>query len=165
MSNYYSLKHYIMKKFVSYILSAVFIITLNSCDSESNDATIVQKIAAVSTEPTAVEKIVKNNSFIDIDINHAAKQAAMGTRATDTEEMAKAKAAIYRFYSHVRLNESKQYECTLTSAKEINISQNLFEALLQNLEAMNSFIKEGTKSGQNVVAPEITEEYLNSLLK
>lgn len=155
-----------MKKFVLYILSAVFIITLNSCDSESNDATIVQKIAAVSTEPTAVEKIVKNNSFIDIDINHAAKQAAMGTRAaTDTEEMAKAKAAIYRFYSHVRLNGSKQYECTLTSAKEINISQNLFEALLQNLEAMNSFIKEGTKSGQNVVAPEITEEYLNSLLK
>ena len=67
-----------MKKFVLYILSAVFIITLNSCDSESNDATIVQKIAAVSTEPTAVEKIVKNNSFIDIDINHAAKQAAMG---------------------------------------------------------------------------------------
>ena len=150
-----------MKKFVLYILSTVLIITLNSCDSESNDATIVQKIAAVSTEPTAVEKIVKNNSFIDIDINHA----AMGTRATDTEEMAKAKAAIYRFYSHVRLNESKQYECTLTSAKEINISQNLFEALLQNLEAMNSFIKEGTKSGQNVVAPEITEEYLNSLLK
>lgn len=73
MSNYYSLKHYIMKKFVLYILSAVFIIPLNSCDSESNDATIVQKIAAVSTEPTAVEKIVKNNSFIDIDINHAAK--------------------------------------------------------------------------------------------
>ena len=55
MSNYYSLKHYIMKKFVLYILSTVFIITLNSCDSESNDATIVQKIAAVSTEPTAVE--------------------------------------------------------------------------------------------------------------
>lgn len=48
-----------MKKFVLYILSTVFIITLNSCDSESNDATIVQKIAAVSTEPTAVEKIVK----------------------------------------------------------------------------------------------------------
>lgn len=59
MSNDYLLKHYIMKKFVLYILSAVFIITFNSCDSESNDATIVQKIAAVSTEPTAVEKIVK----------------------------------------------------------------------------------------------------------
>ena len=79
--------------------------------------------------------------------------------------MAKAKAAIYLFYRHVHLNEKKQYVCLINSAQEINVSQNVFDTLKKNLDETNSIIEQAFDSGNNIVVPEITTEYLNSLLK
>lgn len=152
-------------KLMSLFLSGILAIILSSCGSDTKDAALLQKVVAVPTEPSAVEKIVKSNSFIDIDINDVAKQLATGTRAVNTNDLAMTKAAVYRFYSHVRLNADHQYECTLTSAKDINVSQNVFDVLSKNLDDMNKFIKESSKSGQSVEVPKITEDYLNSLLK
>lgn len=152
-------------KLMSLFLSGILAIILSSCGSDTKDAALLQKVVAVPTEPSAVEKIVKSNSFIDIDINDVAKQLATGTRAVNTNDLAMTKAAVYRFYSHVRLNADHQYECTLTSAKDINVSQNVFDVLSKNLDDMNKFIKESAKSGQSVEVPKITEDYLNSLLK
>ena len=152
-------------KLMSLFLSGILAILLSSCGSDTKDVALLQKVAAVPIEPSAVEKIVKSNSFIDIDINDVAKQLSTGTRATNSNDVAMTKAAVYRFYSHVRLNADHQYECTLTSAKDINVSQNVFDVLSKNLDDMNKFIKESSKSGQSVEVPKITEDYLNSLLK
>lgn len=119
-----------MKKLITCIFVLSAFIVLSSCDSDS-DPTAIQKIAAIKTEPTAVEKIINNNSFIDIDLSQISKQIAMGTRAAKAEDLAKTKAAIYRFYSHVHLNENKQYVCLINSAQEINVSQNVFDTLKQ----------------------------------
>lgn len=154
-----------MKKLMSLFLSGILAVILSSCGSDTKDVTLLQKVAAAPAEPSAVEKIVKSNSFIDIDINDVAKQLATGTRAANSNDLAMTKAAIYRFYSHVRLNKDKLYECTLNSAQDINVSQNVFDILSKNLDDMNQYIKEAKNSGQEVVVPEITDEYLNSLLK
>lgn len=110
-----------MKKLITCIFVLSAFIVLSSCDSDS-DPTAIQKIAAIKTEPTAVEKIINNNSFIDIDLSQISKQITMGTRAAKAEDLAKTKAAICRFYSHVHLNENKQYVCLINSAQEINVS-------------------------------------------
>ena len=150
----------LMKKLITCIFVLSAFIVLSSCDSDS-DPTAIQKIAAIKTEPTAVEKIINNNSFIDIDLSQISKQITMGTRAAKAEDLAKTKAAIYRFYSHVHLNENKQYVCLINSAQEINVSQNVFD----NLDETNSIIEQTIDSGNNIIVPEITTEYLNSLLK
>lgn len=153
-----------MKKLITCIFVLSTFIVLSSCDSDS-DPTAIQKIAAIKTEPTAVEKIINNNSFIDIDLSQISKQITMGTRAAKAEDLAKTKAAIYRFYSHVHLNENKQYVCLINSAQEINVSQNVFDTLKKNLDETNSIIEQTIDSGNNIIVPEITTEYLNSLLK
>lgn len=153
-----------MKKLMTCIFVLSAFIVLSSCDSDSAP-TAIQKIATIKTEPTAVEKIINNNSFIDIDHSHISKQITMGTRAANAEDLAKAKAAICRFYSHVHLNEKKQYVCLINSAQEINVSQNVFDTLKKNLDETNSIIEQAFDSGNNIVVPEITTEYLNSLLK
>ena len=51
-----------MKKLITCIFVLSAFIVLSSCDSDS-DPTAIQKIAAIKTEPTAVEKIINNNSF------------------------------------------------------------------------------------------------------
>ena len=153
-----------MKKLITCIFVLSAFIVLSSCDSDS-DPTAIQKIAAIKTEPTAVEKIINNNSFIDIDLSQISKQITMGTIAAKAEDLAKTKADIYRFYSHVHLNENKQYVCLINSAQEINVSQNVFDTLKKNLDETNSIIEQTIDSGNNIIVPEITTEYLNSLLK
>lgn len=79
-----------MKKLITCIFVLSAFIVLSSCDSDS-DPTAIQKIAAIKTEPTAVEKIINNNSFIDIDLSQISKQITMGTRAAKAEDLEKRK--------------------------------------------------------------------------
>ena len=123
-----------------------------SCNSDSNECNRILKISNAKTEPTAVEKIVRSNAFIDVDINRLS-------------DISKAKAAIYRFYSHVHVNGKNQYECTLKSAKEINVSQDVFDALQNNLDEMNKAIELCSKNGEKMNVMPITNKYLESFLK
>lgn len=136
-----------------------------SCNSDSNECNRILKISNAKTEPTAVEKIVRSNAFIDVDINRLSEQTAKGTRADNASDISKAKAAIYRFYSHVHVNGNNQYECTLKSAKEINVSQDVFDALQNNLDEMNKAIELCSKNGEKMNVMPITNKYLESLLK
>lgn len=135
------------------------------CNSDSNECNSILKISNAQTEPTAVEKLVRSNAFIDVDINRLSEQMANGTRADNAPDISKAKAAIYRFYSHVHVNGNNQYECTLKSAKEINVSQDVFDALQNNLDEMNKAIELCSKDGKKMNVMPITDKYLESLLK
>ena len=80
------------------------------------------------------------------------------------EDHAKMMAAVYRFQNHVSVIDGL-YSCSLKNGAEINISEELFKSMIDNLEEMNSFIKEYTEKGEKVNVIEPTEEYLESLLK
>lgn len=77
------------------------------------------------------------------------------------DDMARMKAALYRFYSHVKLEE-EGYVCDLSSANEINVSSTVYMALLNN---MNASYKKAKSEGQNVVALSVNKAYLDSLLE
>ena len=74
------------------------------------------------------------------------------------------KAVLYRFYSHVKTIDGKNI-CSLKDAREINVSENLFSILQKNLKAGNDWVERCKEEGKEVVVMEITDEYLNSLLK
>ncbi len=58
-----------------------------------------------------------------------------------------------------------KYVCDLKNAEEINISERLYEAILNNLNEMNTWIEQSKTSGKEVMIQEVNEEYLNSLLE
>lgn len=115
-----------------------------------------------------VRSYVESNDFIDVDakaIEYAAINPASSRSQNVTEEdRAKMVASIYRFYKHVSVIDGL-YSCSLKSGAEINISEELFLLMLNNIEDMNSFIKNAKDKGETVHVMEPTEEYFESLLK
>ena len=75
-----------------------------------------------------------------------------------------AKAAVYRFFQHVKLLDGI-YVCDITSASEIDLSPDIFDDLINNLEDINQVIRYNKEKGLPLEVPDVTEEYLNSLLQ
>ena len=131
-----------------------------SCQSDLNDT--VQNVSSIETPINAVKKYVDENTYID---GLAKEIASPSTRATiDLDKVAKMKAAIYRFYSNVELKNGI-YNCKLTSASEINVSLDVYTALLNNLNEINAAIQKTKERGQSINVPDVNEAYLNSLLE
>ena len=55
--------------------------------------------------------------------------------------------------------------CSIRSGADINVSDSVFTALSENLNDMNSYIKEAKAKGETVNMFEPYENYLNSLLE
>ena len=146
------------------ILSLGLITILFSCKSEKTN--LFKDLGSVKTEVSAVQQYVDDNTFIDIDVNGLAYELASTNpeNKVDVAKVAKMKAALYRFYSHVTLVDGI-YKCDLTSASEINVSSDVFDALLSNLGDMNDAIANAKKEGKEIHASKIDQDYLNNLLK
>ena len=57
------------------------------------------------------------------------------------------------------------YVVRAESGKELNVSERVYEALSDNLNEMNTFIDNVKAKGEEIKIPEITSDYLNSLLE
>lgn len=136
------------------------------CKSDDNADSMLEKVQAVEAPKELVKAYVNNNTYIDIDIpsiaygiaNPASRSVEIGE-----DDIAKAKAAVYRFYKNVSIIDG-YYSCSIQSGSDINVSDNVFTALSENLNEMNSFIKEAKAKGETVNLFEPDENYLNSLL-
>lgn len=115
---------------------------------------------------TRTRSYVESGEFIDVDIKTLALSNAVNRRMTrtHTEEEDKAYAALYRFYSHVTV-ENDKYICSLKSGKEINISETLFNDLIKSLDDMNKLIEENQAKGERVIIDVPDSTYLESLLQ
>lgn len=153
-----------MKPFSLTVLCFATALSLGSCQSSSKEDTK----PATSTEVTTnnAKKYVDENTYIDLDVDALAKEIANPqTRATvDNEKQSQMNAALYRFYSHVKLVDGA-YTCDLTSAKDINVSARVYAALKNNLDDMNADIRKAKEAGEEIDTPEVDEAYLASLLK
>ena len=150
-------------KYLIFITLITFLYICNNSDSQD----LLPIITKTKTNGQKVKKYLDNDTFLDVDVQALLKQKCIpSSRSTLNEKdaLCKMKAAIYRFYSHVKIKDGK-YSCSLTNAREINISNQLFSTLRQNLESGNVWIEKCKKEGKEIVIPEINEEYLNSLLQ
>lgn len=156
-----------MKLFrILFILAIPFM--LAGCANEANEPVSITDLANTIEAPEGlVRTYVDNNTFIDVDVPSIVAglaNPAGRSEAVKDDDIAKMKTAIYRFYKNVSL-EDGYYVCAINSGKEINISENVFNALHDNLEEMNAFIKAAKDKGETVHIMEPDEAYLNSLLK
>lgn len=149
------------------LFAIVFSLIAIICGCQSNMNESLENISSVETKYSDVKKHIDTNTYIDINVSELVKEVASPkTRSTVAvvDKVAKMKAAIYRFYSKVKLVNGI-YTCNVTSASDINVSIGVYTALLNNLNEMNEVIKKAKDSGKSVNAQEVDEAYLNSLLE
>lgn len=154
------MKNYI----VNFIFSLAVLIGFSSCKSDINDS--IQLVSTIETQPDLVKKYVDENTFLDVDVYGLVEKISNPQTRTvvNQEQVAQMKAAIYRFYSSVHL-EDGYYISELKSANDINVSVEVYSALLDNLNQMNAVIKEAKEKGANLDVQLVDSKYLNSLLK
>lgn len=152
-----------MRKNLTPVFVLALMLSFFSCSQDDNITDVNKKLQeATSVQSTVSAKsFVESNEKLDMQIN--LKNPKYVKSLSDTE-IAKLKAAVYRFYSTVSVKEGNYYT-TLKSAKEINISQDLFELFKNNLAKMNQNINELKKKEGKVEVQQVTSGYLNSLLK
>ena len=146
------------------ILSIGLIGLLSSCKSEKHN--VFQDVSSHQTKGDMVQQYLDDNTFINLDVKALARDLASSasTQDVDAQKVALMKVALYRFYSHVDL-EDGVYKCNLSRADEINVSDEVFHALLDNLQEMNLAIANARKEGKDINLSKIDQEYLNRLLK
>ena len=111
----------------------------------------------------STKEYIENNIYIDDNIETLINNFK-NPEALNSENTAKMKAAVYRFYKNVSV-ENGLYVCNISKGEDINVSQEIFNALSSNLQEMNHLIQEAKEKGETIVISEPDEEYLNSLLK
>ncbi|WP_297057337.1 hypothetical protein [uncultured Duncaniella sp.] len=150
------------------ILFILMLPVMAACESEPGKVSSITEAASLLETPEGlVRTYVDGNAYIDVDvqsITHAITNPASRSEEISSDDVAKMKAAVYRFYKNVTVKDSCYY-CPVKNGSEINISDRVFSALSDNLQEMNDFIKKVKDRGEPVTIPEVDEEYLNSLLK
>lgn len=151
-----------MKKYVSIMMSFLLLLLIG-CTSESES--VLQKIKETETPKGLVENYLDKNIFIDVDVNAIVQNSINPTsRSFSEDDMAKMKAAIFRFYKNVSV-EDGYYVCSISNASDINVSQEVYMALLNNLQDLNNLIKQAQDNGDilNIQIPD--SAYFESLLR
>lgn len=129
----------------------------------SNQPRNVSSIDSTTGDVYAITKSLSSSDEL-IDLPFWKTLTEKGSSGLSAEEIAKAKAAVYRFYQHVSIRNG-YYSCDLSSASEIHVSEEVFNDLMNNLEEINRLVKERRDKGMEIELPDVTEDYLNSLLE
>lgn len=153
-----------MVKHTIQLLTTIFLIlstfTIQGCNAtkEASEDNVTQDLKS------AKEYIV-SNEFISID--RFVDKMKSGEAFTK-EDDAKYRAACYRFFKTVRI-DGTTYKTDIIKGSEINMSVDIFSFLLDEIDASTKFYTEKAAKAktrnQNFRMNEITNEYLESLLK
>lgn len=132
-----------------YLLAVVAMASLSCNTSVSNER--VQTNDCLSEETFALDSAGEYLNGFDAQVS--------------SDDIIQIKLALYHFYQHVRLEEDGYYYCELSSGKEIGVSEGFFNELMLRLDDVNKQIKAYREQGIEVDVPDISEEYLSSLLE
>lgn len=142
--------------------------TICNCSCQSDTEHLLNGIASMNIKTNRTKEYIKNNTYINFDIRQLNKEISLSTSSRsnriDTTNISMAKAAIYRFYKHVKVI-NYQYVCDIKSGKVINVSDEIFNAFLSNMEEINKDIEKKREKGEEVIISIPDKDYLNSLLE
>ena len=150
-----------MKKIRNSICILFLGLFLLSCIKEDNiniNRNIETAIAVQSS--VNAKTFVNSEEKLHVQIDQSNPQFLKNLSDTD---VAKLKAALYKFYSTVHLKD-EHYYTQLKSGAEINISEDLYKLFKNNLEDMNQNIDNLKDRNEMVKIQKITPKYLESLL-
>ena len=74
------------------------------------------------------------------------------------------KAAPYRFYRHCTIDEDGIMTCHAGSGSELNISEEVFEFLLRDMESLNWMMRKARLEGRKIRPAYLDERYFDNLL-
>lgn len=142
-------------------LSALLLFGCNNVTDNNQDATDTQKV-----EVKSIKEYVNDNDFIEIIPDVYANQASRSSISIEEQKNLENQmvAATYRFYKHCTQDEKGRIFCNLTCGKEINISEELFQRRMKDIEETNKFVEEHLKAGTKYRVGKLDEKYLNGLL-
>lgn len=146
-----------MRKSIFYLCSLFLVL---GCSERTNK----EARSIDDSELISAKALVENNDYIDVDKNALNFSEMIGNDDVASVEGNKIKAAYYRFFQHVKLEDGR-YVCDVEDAKDLNISPRLFNALLKEIEQVNVEIENAEKENIPITIPELNEEYLQSLLE
>ena len=154
-----------MNKLYFSIIGMIIFCFLFGCNQENKPVMPLESVLSIPVNTVQVKSLVENNNYLYVDVDRLSQSiCSRSGNSIDTTAMGKMRAALYRFYSRVKMADGK-YVCDLKNAEEINISERLYEAILNNLNEMNTWIEQSKASGKEVMIQEVDEAYLNSLLE
>lgn len=141
---------------------AFFFFVIGCSEDQINLNSKLEELSPLESSVSA-RSFVESNEELKVQID--ATNPVFVASLSDIE-IAKLKAALYRFYSTVEVKEDKYYT-PLENAKEINLSKELFKLFEDNLSEMNRNIDElkDKEGGNEFVVQQVAPEYLESLLK
>ena len=146
-----------MRKSIFYLCSLFLVL---GCSERTNK----EARSIDDSELISAKALVENNDYIDVDKDALNFSEMIGNDDVASVEGNKIKAAYYRFFQHVKLEDGR-YVCDVEDAKDLNISPRLFNALLKEIEQVNVEIENAEKENVPITIPELNEEYLQSLLE
>ena len=146
-----------MRKSIFYLCSLFLVL---GCSERTNK----EARSIDDSELISAKTLVENNDYIDVDKDALNFSEMIGNDDVASVEGNKIKAAYYRFFRHVKLEDGR-YVCDVEDAKDLNISPRLFNALLKEIEQVNIEIENAEKENVPITIPELNEEYLQSLLE
>ena len=146
-----------MRKSIFYLCSLFLVL---GCSERTNK----EARSIDDSELISAKALVENNDYIDVDKDVLNFSEMIGNDDAASVEGNKMKAAYYRFFRHVKLEDGR-YVCDVEDAKDLNISPRLFNALLKEIEQVNVEIENAEKENIPITIPELNEEYLQSLLE
>lgn len=132
-----------------------------ACNSKKENGVPVVNLEALNAIPLdhSIDTLAKGTAFIDVTLPPNARIDELSQ-----QELGLLKAAAYRFYRHVSL-EDNQYKVDIKDPKSLHIADQVVKAYEQAITNTNLFADSMAKAGQAIQLPVVNAEYLNNLLK
>ncbi|MBT9921555.1 hypothetical protein [Bacteroides uniformis] len=117
-------------------------------------------------EVKSIKEYVNDNDFIAITPDVYANQVSHSSISIEEQQNLENQmvAATYRFYKHCIQDDKGRIFCNLTLGKDINISEELFQRKMKDIEETNKYVEKHLKAGTKYRVGKLDEKYLNSLL-
>lgn len=171
-------------------LTIAAIMALTSCSGSSNagdSTTATNDTTGIDLDlpngtPGLAKRIIDEDLFIDIDsaaieetlnaFNICSRRQVLGedipaVEITDriNDNISKIKAATYRFSSSLSVVDKQMVLKSGTTAGTLKMSDDIFNRMKADIDQSNEFFRRQAEAGDSVQVPDISEEYLNSLLE
>ena len=151
-----------MKKlYLLALLLLGFCCCINNQESVDDSQT---KSVESRTATKSVRNYIEGNDFLDFVPELSRSISDNMSEEEKLDETYRVMAATYRFYKNCTQDEDGIVTCHINSGKEINVSEELFEFCVKNMEGNNNWVRKCKKEGKKYGITRLGEKYFNDLL-
>lgn len=149
-----------MKKPILFLLLTLGLFSCNNVVEQESASDVIQKL-----EFKTIKEYVNDNDFISVIPEVYGSQLSRSSSKEELKDLENQMvAATYRFYKNCTQDDKGRITCHITCGKDINISEELFQRKLKDIQETNQFVEKHLKAGTKYRVGKIDENYLNGLL-